>query len=77
VEGVDRRIVVQSCTQVKIQDPIWKTTKAKQIWGISQVAEHLPIQHEDVSSNPNTTKKKKLMINDKCYNMDETNFYHM
>jgi hypothetical protein len=39
-----------------------KITKAKRARGVVQVVEQLPSQHEALSSNPSTAKKKSLMV---------------
>jgi hypothetical protein len=41
----------------KMQDPIWKITKAERTRGGAHVVEHLP--SKALSSNPNTIKKEK------------------
>jgi hypothetical protein len=50
VEDIGRRIAVLGWSWAKTWEPIWKITKAKRTWGIDQVIECLPSNHEDLSS---------------------------
>jgi hypothetical protein len=48
-----------------VQDPVWKKTKAKRAGSMAQVVEHLPSNHEALSSNSsinNKTKQKYIHI---------------
>jgi hypothetical protein len=42
-------------------DPISKLTRAKQARGMAQAVGYLCSKNEDLSSNPNNTKKKKKL----------------
>jgi hypothetical protein len=57
--SVIRRIVGQA-SPGKMLRFISKIIRAKWAGGMSQVVEHLPTKCEALSSNPNTTKKKKM-----------------
>jgi hypothetical protein len=52
--------MVQGWPRAKMQDPIWKITKAKRTRGVAQALEHLPSKHEDLRLDPSTAKKNLL-----------------
>jgi hypothetical protein len=54
--GRGRRIVFRGQPWEKLE----MLSKNKRAWGMTQVVEHLPSKHEVLSSNTNTTTKKRM-----------------
>jgi hypothetical protein len=63
--GIGRRIRVWSGSGQKLQDPIWKITKARRVGVVVSVVECLPSMYKVVSSNTSTTKNNNNKIT-KC-----------
>jgi hypothetical protein len=57
VGGIGKNIMVPGKPQAKMRDPIQKVIKAKMIWGVASMEEHLPSKCEILSSIPSTIKK--------------------
>jgi hypothetical protein len=60
--GGRNRITIWGLPREKACDPIWKITEVKRAECVTQVVEHPPSKHEDLTANTIITKKKYLGV---------------